>query len=347
MKGRAIKKRMTVFIIILFLIIGFAPVEQGVSVFGTTSTGELDKPLFSSSFIQHWYCEDFDQARWKKELTMLQQLGINELILQAVAFTDSKYVAYPTKLEGYTGNNVDMLKNALTAADSLKMNVRIGLGFNHKWWEKRANDIEWLKGEADANKALVSEIIDMYGTHPSLSGWYIPHEFSQVTAITLKQQANLNYFYKEISSEIKLKSPGKDIMISPFYNSKYSWSPLMPVWTLMVRNIMKDTGIDILALQDAVGAKYNSTEQLSEIFAYTKKATDAAGVKLYAVTETFTAGETRYVPSTQASISAQISAVKACVKNYVAFSISHYQNSNEASQSDNFSDYLKYYTTNE
>lgn len=346
MKLNVIKKRVAVFIVILLLLIGFTPVEQSISVFGTTSTDELDKPLFSSSFIQHWYCEDFDQARWERELTMLQKLGINELILQAVAFTDSKYAAYPTKLEGYTGNNVDMLKNALTVADSLQMKIRIGLGFNHEWWEKRANDIVWLKSEADANKALVSEIVDMYGTHPSLSGWYIPHEFSQVTAITLKQQSNLNYFYKEIASEIKLKSPGKDIMISPFYNSRYSWSPLLPVWALMVSNIVKDTGIDILALQDAVGAKYNSIEQLSGIFAYTKKATDAAAVKLYAVTETFTAQEKGYVPSVQTSISAQISAVKAYVKNYVAFSINHYQNSNEASQSDNFSDYLKYYTAN-
>jgi hypothetical protein len=346
MKGKSNKRRLVILFMIFLLVSCFIPVENSMSVFGTTNTDNWDKPLFSSSFIQHWYCEDFDQNRWKQEITMLQRLGINEIILQAVAFTDAKYTVYPTKLEGYTANDVDMLKNILTVADSLSMKVRIGLGFNHEWWNKKASDFTWLNDEADKNKAIVNEIVEIYGNHSSINGWYIPYEFSQITAITLKQQSNLNSFYKQIAAEIGRKSPGKDIMVSPYYNSKYSWEPLLPVWSLMVRNILKDTGVDILALQDAVGAEYNTLDQLEDIFSYTKNAAEAIGVKLYSVTETFTSIPTGFLTAPQSSIFKQLSAVRPYVQGYAAFSINHYQNANEPSQLDNFEEYHNYYITN-
>lgn len=331
---------------ILLLIIAFIQVDHAVFVFGTTNVESLAKPVFSSSFIQHWYCENFDQARWEQELKMLQGVGVNEIILQAVAFTDSKYAAYPTKIRGYKGNDVDMLKNVLTVADSLSMKVRIGLGFNDEWWTKKVYDPIWLKREAAANKKVFNEIIEMYGEHTSLSGWYIPHEFNQITALTKKQQTNLNSFFKDIATEIKEKTQGQDIMISPFYTSKYSLPPLLPLWSLTVRNVLKGTGVDILALQDAVGASFNSIDSLSDIFAYTKRATDSIGVKLYSVTETFTANGERFVTAPHGSVTSQISAVRPYVQDFVAFSISHYQNANKPRQLDSANEYYDYYISN-
>jgi hypothetical protein len=76
-------------------------------------------PVFKSSFIQYWYCQNFDSERWKKELLMLKELGINEIILQTTADTRLKHAVYPTSIEGYTHNDIDMIKNVLTQADSL------------------------------------------------------------------------------------------------------------------------------------------------------------------------------------------------------------------------------------
>jgi hypothetical protein len=336
------KKGFFIIVAIFAIFIGLIPIKRKSFVFNIANSDESAKPLFSSSFIQYWYCEDFDQVRWKQELEMLKELGINELILQTVAYTDTKYAVYPTKIEGYKSNDVDMLENVLSMADLLSMKVRVGLGFNNDWWIKRASDLNWLNNEAVKNKDIFNEIVERYGNHPSLSGWYIPHEFSQITAITIKEQRNLNSFFKEIASEIKAKSPGKDIMISPYYSSKYSWTPLLPVWSLMVRNILKGTGIDILALQDAVGAQYNTTEQLASVFSYTKRATDAVGVKLYSVTETFTAYPGGFAAAPQNSISKQLSVVRNYVQGFVAFSISHYQNL----QSSSAGDYYDYYISN-
>ena len=113
------------------------------------------KPVFSSSFIQYCFSQSFDSNRWISELTMLKDIGINEIILQTIADTGVKYAVYPTKITGYTCNNIDMIGTVLSAADSLGMKVRIGLGFNNEWWTKNASSQDWLNTEASINDCSV------------------------------------------------------------------------------------------------------------------------------------------------------------------------------------------------
>lgn len=302
------------------------------------------KPIFSSSFIQYWYAQDWDLNRWTQELSMLHNTGINEIILQDIADTKAMYAAYPTQIPGYTFNDVDMVGNALTAADSLNMKVRIGLGFNGDWWKVNASNMNWLNVEASKNKLIVDEIVDVYGTHPSLGGWYIPYEFSQLSARSTICQINLNNFYKQIAAEIHLKST-LNIMIAPFYNSKYSYLVSLSGWTKMLKNILNGTGIHIVALQDSVGAGYNTLPQAKYLFKYTKTATDAMGMTLYADNETYTSRSSGNVTATQSDIQGRISAAAPYVQGFIAFSIDHYQNKNETSQVSNYNDYYNYYLT--
>lgn len=304
------------------------------------------KQVFESSFIQYWYSQNFDSKRWKQELTMLKELGINEIILQTIGDTKAKHVVYPTNLVDYTHNEVDMLENVLAEADLLSMKVRVGLGFNDEWWDKRARDSVWLTSEAETNKSIINEVEEMYGHHPSFSGWYIPHEFCQFTALTNKEQSYLNSFFKQIASEINLESPEKDIMISPFYYGKFSLEILLPAWSSMLVNILSGTSIDILALQDSVGVDYNSTDKLKSLYFYTKMGTDKLGIKLYSVTETFSTTSSGNTPAPLDKISKQLSMVEPYVKGFVAFSINHFQNANEPSQLDYYDAYYKYYLSN-
>lgn len=304
------------------------------------------KPVFSSSFVQYWFSQDWDQARWTEEYKMLQNIGINEVIIQDVADTKAMYTAYFSALSGYKSNDVDMLNNALTAADGLGMKVRIGLGFNGDWWTKNASDMKWLNTEAAKNKAIFNEILTKYGGHPSLGGWYIPYEFSQLTATSSTSKANLNSFLRQIGTEIKTKDPNRDIMISPFYNSKYSLFYSLTGWASTVQTALKDTRIDIVAMQDSVGAGYNTLSQVPNVFSYTKRATDALGMKLYADTETFTSTSSGNVSADQSRISSQLSSEKSYVQGFVAFSINHYQNNNVSTQAKNYTDYQTYYLAN-
>lgn len=303
------------------------------------------KPVFSSSFIQYWFAQNWKYDRWFNELSVLQNIGISEIILGNVADTRVKYAVYPTKITGYTCNDIDMIETALQAADSLGMKVRIGLGFNNRWWIMNAFNQRWLNSEAEINKTIVKEITEMYVNHNSFDGWYIPYEYYQLTALTKTQQSNLNNFLKQITFEIKSNSH-KNIMIAPFYHGKLSLITSLPAWSKMNENILKGTGIDIVALQDSIGAGFNKMALLDSLYSYTKKATDTLGIELYADTETFAVESSKYVSASQVRISEQLFTEKKYVKRFVAFSINHYQNINISGQESNYNDYYNYYLEN-
>lgn len=296
--------------------------------------------VFCGSFIQYWYAKDWDEAGWTEELSALKAAGIEELIVQNIADTKKRYAVYPTKIKGYTCNGVDMVGNALKAAEKVGIKVRLGLGFSDDWWFKNAMDKSWLTQEANDNKEIFNEVAEKYGFYPSLGGWYIPYEFYQFTAINRIYQSNLNSFLKEIASEIKSKSK-KDIMISPFYNSNYSWVMPLKGWSKLVENALKNTDIDILALQDGVGAKNNTIKQLDSLFAYTKYSTDKLGVKLYGNVETFDSTLQGNIPASKERISSQLLIQRPYVEKFVAFSLNHYQSNRiDSEQLVSFINYL-------
>jgi len=337
---RLLHSRTVIFIIVFISLLIFS--QMFIPITTGPSTMELIKPVFGSTFVQSWYCRNWNQNRWIQELTMLQNVGINEIIIQDVADTKSKHAFYPTRIPDYTHNDIDMVGTLLTAADILGMKIRVGLGFNNDWWHKNAKDITWLNNEAAINKSIVDEIMAMYRSHPSLAGWYIPYEFSQFTASTRTDQSNLNSFYKQIANEIKLLSE-QNIMVAPFYNSTYSPQSGFLSWAYMIRNILSGTGIDIIAMQDSVGTGYNTISQLANVYATSKMG--AAEMQLYAVTETFTSTSTGNVSAPQGRINAQLSAEMPYVNGFVAFSFERFQNGNNDLKLSNYNDYYNYYLT--
>ena len=301
------------------------------------------EPIFRASFIQSWYGKEFSLDRWIKELDMLKKVGVDEVIIQNVIDTENKDAVYPTELDGYTNYKADMLLNVLDAATVVGVKVRIGLGDSSEWWSKGIYSGKWLEDESETNIKVFNEIFDMYGEHSALCGWYIPYEFSQPFVVTQIQCDNLNKFYKKISREIKKKSK-LDVMISPYYNfNKYCIVPL-DKWSTNVEIVLDNTGVDIVALQDSMGVKYNNLTNVGVVFIYTKKATDKLGMRLYADTETFTSVGGKNVSASQSEIEKRIESVRPYVDGYVSFSINHFQNKNVKEQESNYYDYKNYYS---
>lgn len=309
----------------------------------TTENTSCRKPLFTSSFIQFWYAKDFTLEKWIEELQMLKDIGISEIILQSIVDTKNKYAVYPTEINGYEVNEKDMILFALDAAKIVGIKVRVGLGGNDDWWEKGWCDFNWLSDEAAINKKIVNEIFEKYGYHEALGGWYIPYEFSDSFSTTKLQQANLNLFYKSIAKELKDKNNNLDIMIAPFYNSNKYKTRCMELWSEIVQDVLINTGIDILSLQDSIGVGFNTIDNVGMLFYYTKQATDSLGIKLYADIETFNTTDNGNVPATKEQIFMRMLEVDPYVEGFVAFSINHYQNKNEVAQIRNYEDYFEYY----
>ena len=119
---------------------------------------------------------------------------------------------------------------------------------------------------------------------------------------------------------MKLKTPGKTVLVSPFFNYKLGY---LSVWPTAVKTIFTGTKVNILALQD--GVNYNTSSQILSIFTNTKKGTDAAGMLLYANNETYALDTAENgITASQTRITSQMAAVNKFVKGYVAFSIHHY-----------------------
>ncbi|WP_082023921.1 DUF4434 domain-containing protein [Clostridium polynesiense] len=303
---------------------------------------EKNKPIFYSSFIQNHFCRNWDNDRWIKELKMLKDVGINEVILQTVADTKEKFTVYPSGIDGYNHQGRDVVLILLKTAEYLDMKVRIGLGFNNEWWRVNALSKSWLIKEAEANKLLVQELSQRYGRFTALKGWYIPHEFYQIMALTKFQQKNLNLFFKDISSHIKEINSG-DIMISPFFYEKLFLINSFRYWTNILKNVLNDSSIDILALQDSVGAGFVRLNKLKDLFQATKAAADELKVKLYADTETFEKSGKGFIPADIERIKKQMLIESQFVEKFVAFSINHYQNKHEDKGDQEYENYKIYY----
>lgn len=126
-----------------------------------------------------------------------------------------------------------------------------------------------------------------------------------------------------------------------FYNSNYSWVMPLKSWSKMVENAMRDTGIDILALQDGIGVKNTTIKQLDSLFSYTKLSTDKLGVRLYGNVGTFDSTPEGNVPASKERIKSQLLIQKPYVEKLVAFSLNHFQRNQDKNQLNGFIKYLE------
>lgn len=280
---------------------------------------------FKASFIQSWYAKDFSKERWVEEFTMLKEKNINEIILQSVFDTMNKACFYHSEIEGFNSNKIDMIKNCLDAAKETNSRVRIGLGESKLWWTLGAISKGWLLKELHINKIAFNEIYKKYGQDIAISGWYIPYELSDYFIVTKGQRKNINKFLKGISDNIKEKS-NLDIMISPYFSIRGPRILTIKAWEKALKETLEDCKIDILAMQDSIGAGFNKLNNIEKLFLHTKRATDNLNIILYADTETFKKRGGRLISASEEEFLERANVIKHYVKGHIAFSINHYQN---------------------
>lgn len=280
---------------------------------------------FQASFIQAWYAKDFSKERWIEEFIMLKERNINEIILQSVFDTLHKKCFYNSNIKYFKSNNIDMIKNCLEAAKETNSKVRMGLGESKLWWTLGALNKKWILKEAHINKIIFQDIVKKYGQDTALSGWYIPYELSDYFIVTKRQRRNINKFFKEISEDIKKRS-NLSVMISPYFNMRGPRILTIKAWEKALKETLDGCKIDILALQDSIGAGFNKLSNIEKLFLHTKKATDKLNITLYADTETFKKRRGKLISATEEEFLERANIIKKYVKGHIAFSINHYQN---------------------
>jgi hypothetical protein len=266
----------------------------------------------------------YTDAQWNQEYDNMTNVGIDKMLIQWVADSKLDTTIYPSGLSGYSQNTSrDVVSKALTLGDAHNVDVYLGLQTNSDWWTNYANDATWLSGQATLANSIVDDLMSNYGTHTSLKGFYLPFEVDNANEPTSTEWDRLVSFYNTITNHVHSVAPGMTVMISPFYNQNFGMTSTD--WQSMWQYILSRTSIDIVALQDGVGAGHATTAQLATWFGAMKSAITGAGAStaLWSDTETFEFTPFLEPMPTQL-IADDMNAVASYVSDFVSFSFTHY-----------------------
>ncbi len=285
------------------------------------------QPRLAGSFIQPDLPDGWSSAMWNSELTYMQNACISQLVLQWSADSRTNQTTYPTSLAGWSqGTSTDVVGGALTSADANGVSVYVGLQTNQDWFTNHANDTSWLSNQATIANQIADEIWQNYGTHSSFAGWYFPFEVDNLSFQSMSQWTNLVNFFNPVFSHVHTLSPGRPIIIAPFFNANLGQTP--SAWQSMWTYILQGSPIDVISLQDGVGVGHATASQLPAWFSATKNAINAGrpATLFWADTETLNLD---FKSAAIRDVVTDMQAVQRYVTNYLSFSYNHYDSPNQ------------------
>ena len=93
---------------------------------------------FNGTFIQSWYCLWWDDDRWQEEISVMEEAGIDYLVVQSTAtFSGGEWLCYyesqtSALKDAFCG--ADVIEGALRNCASSDIRVFIGLADYENWW---------------------------------------------------------------------------------------------------------------------------------------------------------------------------------------------------------------------
>ena len=273
------------------------------------------------SFLQPALGDAWTLKQWHDEFQYMRSARLDQMVLQWTADSKEKTAIYPTGVAGYTQNTRhDVVERALAAADASGSQVYLGLQINDDWWTKYLSDRPWLDNEAKVANAFADDLWKRYHQHASLTGWYLGFEVDNVQS-TPADWDNLVAFYRVVGNHLHKLTPGKPIIISPFFSTTEGLTSSQ--WQTMWEYVLKRSPLDVLALQDGVGVAHSTKAQLPEWFGAVQNAIrhSRPHMQFWADTETFTLADE---PRAIHSIVGDMCAVQPYVSSYLSFSFNHY-----------------------
>jgi len=288
-------------------------------------------PGLTGSFIQSQLADQWNGYHWNQEYTYMGNACLSQLILQWSADSLAHTTVYPTSLNvaGYTYTQStlhDVVGNALHYGDENGVQVYIGLQTNSDWFVNYANNSAWLNNEATIAEALANDVWTKYGNHTSFSGWYLTFEVDNLNEQNQSQWDNLVSFYTTVGNYLHNLSPGLPVIIAPFFNANLGSSAETPAqWTTMWEYILGNSPLDIMALQDGVGAGHATASQLPAWYQATQTAIchSARNMLFWSDAETYV-NVSGLNPKSTSELVTDMTAEDPYVSNFLSFSFNHY-----------------------
>lgn len=305
-------------------------------------------PILAGSFIQIDLAQDWDEAKWIKELKYLKDNKMEYLILSGITSTNDNVTktAYNSNIPGTEKvyGHKDQVELCLKSAEKLGIKVFLSTDFNSEWWNKSANDISWLNTQMNRTNLICDELYKKYHSKykHSFYGWYFPYEIDNVKFNNNEKFANLANAININLNYLEAKNERLPFLMSPFMNSAFG-TPVQYAdnwkYFFSIANLKK---MDILCPQDSVGAGGLDINEVNQWFTALRKAVDSkSGLKLWANAETFD-----YVNSSTVTLDKlvkQMEMEQPCVDKIISFSYSHYYSPNNIDPGFNeaYSKYVK------
>lgn len=286
----------------------------------------------TGSFTQPWCVDTYTTTeQWDAEFQAMREAGLDLWIYQWTGDSAAKTTIYPTRLPGYRQSSAyDQVDAALAAAERHGMKVFMGLVFNNAWWQKEGSDRDWLMAEAAAMQAVADELYQQYYPRYKqvFAGWYINWEMDNVSGYNIypTHKKNMVDALAAVSGHLKDLNPNLPTSIAPFFNSHLGVGPRR--WQYFWYDIMQETDVDIIMLQDGVGVNHASVDQLPAWFEAVCDAAHAAGKQCWSDLENFAtpsgsdAGP--FEPAPPGRVFAQHQAVAPYVDRIITFSFIAY-----------------------
>jgi hypothetical protein len=332
-----------------------AGLRESVRELATVADRRLD-----GAFIQFW--GDRVQQKWHRVLTAMQAAGMKTIILQYLKNRPMRRngdnVVYDangcavmdeadfTYTDRYTMPNGDVIidptRFILDFADEHGMEVYVGLINDERFvtygqWDKP--QCLNLPNQIKDNTRFAEVVWGHYGkkpgsarTRPSFKGWYLPQEMWN-EAYTDDQLKGFRSFFAAVSASCKKLSGGLPVAVSPFFNPKIlSAEAFAETYGRFLKSGHETAGIDIVMLQDSVGAKEIAYDDIPAVaggyYGAMRRKLDALGLRFWGNVESFV-GERPGRPTEIGQLERQIETASAHVspaEKLVTFDFYHYMN---------------------
>ncbi|OHB78549.1 MAG: hypothetical protein A2W31_07585 [Planctomycetes bacterium RBG_16_64_10] len=178
-------------------------------------------------------------------------------------------------------NGANVIDTIYRIADAQNMKVIIDLPQGGWYGKASAEDV--IAKVTQAAQVLHRR----YGRHASFYGWYLNYEINPIRPGDVQESAYWRRAWKAIADQCHRLAPGSVVTISPFFllddTSRRGFVYLTPEqYANWWHNTLKETGIDVLMLQDSgEHLAFFTLEQREPFWRAVAQATRAAGSQFW------------------------------------------------------------------
>ena len=289
-----------------------------------TSSAASGALRLSGTFMQYGTeMQSWPPQTWQAVLESMKEVRINMVIVQMLVRENNNGTLY--SFIGPSGQP-DATETILDYADTNGFRVFLGLYLPN--WNHDMTGSNFLFETQSRMAVVAQQAWDRYlsgNRHSSFAGWYLPYE-PWTASYQPAEVQRLRSFFQGVHASCQAISGDMPLLVSPFISS--SRPPPCQVEQLY-RQILDQSGIGILLLQDSVGAQQWETNILQRVAPYFhafQNACDSMGVRFWANLESFRITGGTFGPCDATRLRKQFDATAPYVEEFVTFDFLNYMN---------------------